>query len=146
MLEEEIQKFAPSDDSSQSRQEVRPRSPSPPAQKHARKDTLLTMYTEIIEDSGSSSSNYSADKLELFLSEPLVDCKTSSPFKWWYDNKGRFPLLAQVARRFLSATATFVPSLFSQAGLVYEEHQNRILPENAETLLFIITSLGETSK
>jgi len=52
MLEGEMQKIAPSDDSSQSRQEVRPRSPSPPAQKRARKDT---MYTEIIEDSGSSS-------------------------------------------------------------------------------------------
>ena len=32
-----------------------------------------------------------------------------------------------------------VPSerLFSQAGILYEEHCNRILPENAETLLFI---------
>jgi len=85
------------------------------------------MYTEIIEDSGSSSSNYSADELELLLSEPLVDYKTSSPFKWWHDSKGRFPLLAQVARRFLSAATTSVPSerLFSQAKLVYEEHRNK---------------------
>jgi len=60
MLEEEIRKIAPSDDSSQSRQEVRPRSTSLPAQKRARKDTLFTMNTEIIEDSRSSSSNYSA--------------------------------------------------------------------------------------
>ena len=32
-----------------------------------------------------------------------------------------------------------VPSerLFSQAGILYEEHCNRILPENVETLLFI---------
>jgi len=68
-----------------------------------------------------------------------VDYKTSTPFKWFHDNKGQFPLLAQVARKFLSATATSVPSerLFSQAGLVHEENQNRILPENAETLLFI---------
>ena len=121
MLEEEIEKIALGEDFlSQSRQEARPRTPSPPMQKRARKDTLLTMYTGIIEDSGSSSSSYSGDKLELFLSEPLVDYKTSSPFKWWHDNKGRFPLLAQVTRRFLSATATSVPSerLFSQAGLV----------------------------
>ena len=140
MLEEEIQKIAPGEDFlSQSRQEARPSTPSPPMQKRARKDTLLAMYTEIIEDSGSSSSSYSADELKLFLSEPLVDYKTGSPFKWWHDNKGRFPLLAQLARRFLSATATSVPSerLFSQAGLVYEERRNRILPENAETLLFI---------
>ena len=52
----------------------------------------------------------------------LVDYKTSSLFKWWHDNKGL--LLAQVARRFLSATATSVPSkrLFSLAGIVYKEH------------------------
>jgi len=96
------------------------------------------MYTEIIKDSGSSSSSYSADELELFLSEPLVDYKTGSPFKWWHDNKGRFPLMGQVAR-FLNATATSLPSewLFSKVGLLYKEHQNRILAENTETLLFI---------
>ena len=142
MLEEEIRKIVPSkDDTSQSRQEsseVRSRSPTPPVPKRAKKDTLLNMYSEIIEDSGTSSSN-SADEFEQFLSEPLVDYKAGSPFKWWHENKARFPVLAQVARRFLSGTATSVPSerLFSQAGILYEEHRNRILPENAETLLFI---------
>ena len=83
MLEEEIQKIAPGEDFlSQSRQEGRPRTPSPPTQKRARKDTLLTMYTEILEGLGSSSFSYSADELELFLSKPLVDYKTGSPFKW----------------------------------------------------------------
>ena len=142
MLEEEIRKIVPSkDDTSQSRQEsseVRSRSPTPPMPKRAKKNTLLNMYSEIIEDSGTSSSN-SADEFEQFLSEPLVDYKAGSPFKWWHENKARFPILAQVARRFLSGTATSVPSerLFSQAGILYEEHRNRILPENAETLLFI---------
>ena len=139
MLEEEIRKIVPSeDDSLQSRQEsseVRSSSPTPPVSKRAKKDTLLTMYSE---DSGASSSN-SADELEQFLSEPLVDYKAGSPFKWWHENKARFPILAQLARRFLSGTATSVPSewLFSQAGIVYEEHRNRILPENSETPLFI---------
>jgi len=80
------------------------------------------MYTEIIEDSGSNSSSYFANELGLFLSEPLVDYKAGSLFKWWHDSKGWLPLLAQVARRFLHVTATSVPSeqLFSQAGLIYE--------------------------
>ena len=80
MLEEEIQKIAPAENNSPSRQEVRPRSPSPPEQKRVRKDTLLTMYSEIIEDSGFSSSSYFADEFELFLSELLVDYKTGCPF------------------------------------------------------------------
>ena len=58
-----IRKIAPGEDNSS--QEVRPRSPSPPMQKRARKDILLTMYTKIMEDLGSSSSSYSADELEL---------------------------------------------------------------------------------
>ena len=145
MLEEEIQKVMADkdDDLSHSRQQSpssvsRVGSLTSPVPKRAKKDTLLTMYSEIIEDSGASSSS-SADEVECFLSEPLVDYKVGNPFKWWDENKGRFPTLAQIARRFLSATATSVPSerLFSQAGLVYEEHRNRILPENAETLLFI---------
>ena len=122
MLEEEIRKIAPNDnedDSSQSRQEsseATSRSPTSPVQKHAKKDTLLILYSEIIEDSGASSSN-SADELEQFLSEPLVDYKAWSPFKWWHENKTWFPTLAQVARRFLSGITTSVPSerLFSQA-------------------------------
>lgn len=145
MLEEEIQMIVADkdDDLSHSRQE----SPSSrsrigcrtsPVPKRPKKDNLLTMYSEIIEDSGASSSN-STDEVECFLSEPLVDYKVGTPFKWWAENKARFPVLAQIARRFLSGTATSVPSerLFSQAGLIYEEHRNRIIPENAEMLLFI---------
>ena len=59
MSEEEIQKIAPNKDDSSQRQEsseARSRSPTPPVPKRAKKDTLLTLYLETIEDSGASSS------------------------------------------------------------------------------------------
>jgi len=42
ILEEEIRKIAPGEDNSS--HEVRQRPPSPPMQKHAKKDALLTMH------------------------------------------------------------------------------------------------------
>ena len=106
-----------------------------PVLKCPKKDTLFTILSEIIEDSGPvNDSTISVDEVDPFLAEPVVDYKLGNPFKWWGEHKARFPILAQLAKRFLSGTATSVLSkwLFSQAGIVYEEHCNRILPENAE--------------
>ena len=150
MLDEEMQKIVDEDNSIVSREQSVSSRSSTPSPKRAKKDTLLTMYSEIIENSGASAS-VSLDEVECYLGEPLLDYKSGNPFKWWGENNARFPILAQLAKRFLSGTATSVPSerLFSQAGIVYEEHRNRMLPQNAETLLFIkgnYTLFGKETK
>ena len=55
------------------------------------------------------------------------------------DNARLYPQVAGVARRFLSAPATSVPSegLFSASGLVDTDRRNRLLPERVDMLLFI---------
>ena len=119
MLDEEMQKIVDEDNSLLSReQSVASRSPTPPSPKRAKKDTLLTMYPEIIENSGASASA-SVDEVECYLGEPFVDYKNGNPFKWWGESKALFPILALLAKQFLSGTATSVPSeqLFSQAEL-----------------------------
>ena len=105
-----------------------------------KKDTLLSMFTEILESyTATAPMSSSAIEVDRSLSEPVIDYKDGNPFTWWSQHKARFPLLSQLARRYLSATAISVTSerLFSLAGNVYEEHRNRILPEHAQTLLFI---------
>ena len=54
-------------------------------------------------------------------------------------NMLRFPLRAKLARFFLGAPPTSVPSerLFSIAGDVISDHRSSILPENAEKLIFM---------
>ena len=98
------------------------------------------MFTDMLESSTATAPMFSsAIEVGRFLSEPVIDYKDGDPFTWWSQHKARFPLLSRLARCYLSVTATSVPSerLFSLAGNVYEEHKNRILPEHAETLLFI---------
>jgi hypothetical protein len=62
-----------------------------------------------------------------------------SIIQWWSINRIRFPLLAPLARKFLSPPATSVPSerTFSTAGDVLSDHRASLLPENAQILIFI---------
>lgn len=51
-------------------------------------------------------------------------------------NRFKIPNIFKLVKRYLSAPASTVVSerLFSTEGLVYEEHRNRLLPENGEML------------
>lgn len=75
------------------------------------------------------------NELQQYLSDKNIERK-QSPFVWWSDNKYKFPNVYKLAKRYLSAPASTVVSerLFSTEGLVYEDHRNRLLPENAEML------------
>jgi hypothetical protein len=58
---------------------------------------------------------------------------------WWKNNQILIPHLAMVARRILVIPATSAPSerLFSAAGLTMAKDRARLLPANAETLIFL---------
>ena len=101
---------------------------------------LWESFTEILEAAGTGPTDFIAGvELDKYLSEPLLPFHTGNCYTWWEENKGRFPGLAKVAQRYLSAPPTSVPSerLFSGAGNVYYDKRNRLAPERAETLLFV---------
>ena len=100
---------------------------------------LLDVFMEIIADSSGQDIASSASELDKYLNDPLIDYKTGDPYNWRGQHHKEFPTLAILARRFLSAPATSVPSerLFSAAGDLYDEKRNRLLPHLSEELLFI---------
>ena len=81
-----------------------------PPSKCRKKDIILSMFSEILESSITASMSSSAIEVDRYLSEAVIDCKDGDPFTWWSQHKARFPLLSRLARCYLSAMATSVPS------------------------------------
>uniref|UniRef100_A0A1X7TD13 HAT C-terminal dimerisation domain-containing protein n=1 Tax=Amphimedon queenslandica TaxID=400682 RepID=A0A1X7TD13_AMPQE len=84
-------------------------------------------------------SNSATAAIERYLAEPLLPFSSGVCYSWWKDNRKRFPHLATLAMKYLSALPTSVPSerLFSSAGDIYTQKRNRLSPDKAEQLLFV---------
>ena len=110
--------------------------PSPKRQKY---NSLLAAVSNILGSSSTRGSSTTTSELDRYLQEPVLDYKVGNLFIWWNENKVRFSDLARIEQRYLSATAISHPSerLFFSAKSIYSDHRSRILPEQAESLLFI---------
>ena len=80
--------------------------------------------------------------MQTYLHELVIDQK-ESPFLFWQRHHGRFPAVAAVAIKFLSAPSTSVESerLFSTTANIVDEKRNRLTAENAEMLVFLKKNL-----
>lgn len=115
-----------------------------PEQTVNKKKNIWDCFDEIAGASTSSVSEKNTKKqqieeeLKTYLDMSLLNRK-ENPLIWWNNKKFAFPILSGMARKFLSAPASSVYSerLFSEMGTIYEETRNRLLPRNAETLLFL---------
>nr|KAI8768910.1 zinc finger BED domain-containing protein 4-like [Biomphalaria glabrata] len=78
------------------------------------------------------------EELSKYLSEPLIHRK-DDPVLWWKVNASRFPGLAKVAQIYLAPPPTSVPSerLFSVAGRIINDYRTKLIPDNAEKLIFL---------
>jgi len=65
--------------------------------------------------------------------------KSIDPLVWWKANEYKFPVIAKLAKKYLSIVATSVPSeqLFSQAGQVVSQKRARLMPSRINYLLFL---------
>ncbi|KAJ4929299.1 hypothetical protein JOQ06_004909 [Pogonophryne albipinna] len=83
-----------------------------------------------------------AQQLDDYLSEVPIP-RSENPLGYWRSKQDRFPDLAKVARKYLSAPCTSTDSerLFSAASHVLDEKRNRLMADKAEKLLFIKKNL-----
>lgn len=87
--------------------------------------------------------NFNKDLVVEFEKYCSMNCISidDDPCSWWKVHCTSFPLIGNklLLQKYLSAPASSVYSerSFSEAGLVYEAKRSRLMPENAEQLLFI---------
>ena len=102
--------------------------------------SLGAMYDDFLVESGSDTASTPtlSQEIQSYASDVLLK-RNQDPLAWWKLNEGRFRKLAKLARRFLSAPASSVPSerLFSEAGGMYTAKRNRLAPQKAEMMLVI---------
>lgn len=79
------------------------------------------------------------------MNESTGKTTRNNPVKWWGKNWKSFPHLSGMARKYLSAPASSIESerTFSEAGLVYEDQRTRLLPDHAESLVFLHHNLAK---
>ena len=65
------------------------------------------------------------------------------PLHWWKNNEPRYPLLANVARKYLCicATSTASERVFSTAGQVVSSRRSLLKPAKVDMLVFLAKNL-----
>lgn len=101
-------------------------------------DEIATSSTMPIAREKKLHKSSIKEELEMYLNLSLIS-RTDNPIIWWKEKKEVFPILKEMAAKFLSAPASSVYSerIFSEVGNIYDESRSNLLPRNAEKLLFI---------
>ncbi len=111
--------------------------------------SLDSIFDEISHEQVSPSLGTAAVgssvQVEMYLGEALIS-REDKPLQYWVVNKVRFPTLAKLAGRYLSAPCTSVDSerLFSTVSHIVNESRNRLTADHAEMILFIKKNLPLT--
>ena len=79
------------------------------------------------------------EEMSRYQSLPPVNPEEYDPLLWWKDEAHHLPILAGLARKYLSSCGASVASesLFSKAGYIVSDLQARLSPDNFNCFLII---------
>ena len=77
-------------------------------------------------------------QLDQYLSHPHLDVE-EHPLEWWRNESSQYPLVAQLARRYLSVCATSVPAerVFSCGGNIVSDKRSCLKPDKVDNVVFL---------
>ena len=80
----------------------------------------------------------------MYMDQPCIDTD-SKPLEWWKSNSSLFPVMAKLAKKYLSIPATSVRSerVFSSGGYIVNNFRSRLLPEHVNLLVFLANNLED---
>ena len=93
---------------------------------------------------GGEATDRARAELTMYKAEPSLplqreDRSYNNPLEWWRLKAQQFPLLSELAIRYLCIPATSAPSerIFSSAGLTIAKERSRLDPSTANELVFL---------
>ncbi len=129
---------SPTDTTPQTPQESDPELVQPTKKQKAVEESFFDDVIFVKEEHQISMEDKIQVEIDRYLQE--APCTLSGdPVSWWRDRIGSYPLLSQMAARYLMIPATSVPSerVFSAAGNICSKKRSALKPENVNMLLFL---------
>jgi hypothetical protein len=103
-----------------------------------RKTSTRVYKRSLFSDDESHDLQTEDNEVERYLVMAQIK-NDQDPLKWWDVNKSQFPVLAQLARKYLSIQATSGASerVFSDAGLIMSSKRTSMKTDLFEALIFL---------
>lgn len=119
-----------------------PEGAPPPPKKSKGLGAILLKIAPDKPQRAESVTERIAKEFDHFLLLPNID-PDADPLSWWKREQHSFPILAQLARKYLCVCGTSVPSerLFSQAGYIVNDLRTHLSPENVNMLVFLAKNM-----
>ena len=119
--------------------------PEPPKKKRRGLGAVLANIPKSNESTKDLSKEDKIKKeLQMYMDQPCVDTDSKS-LEWWRSNSSFFPVMAHLAKKYLSIPAISVRSerVFSSGGYIVNNFCSRLLLEHVNLLVFLANNLED---